>query len=124
VDVLNLLWVGLAGSVGALCRFVVDTAVRSRTSSRIPLGTLSINLSGSLVLGLLAGLVLFHGAPSQLELVAGTGFCGGYTTFSTASFETVRLAQQGDLRAALLNGTGNVLGTVAAAAVGLGLAAI
>ena len=124
MDVANVLWVGLAGSAGALSRLVVDSAVRARSTSRVPLGTLVVNLTGALVLGLAAGFVLFHAAPGRLEVVAGTGFCGGYTTFSTASFETVRLAQQGDLRAAALNTAGNVFGTLAAAALGLGLAAL
>jgi fluoride exporter len=124
VDIADVLWVGLAGSLGALTRFAVDIAVRARVTRRVPLGTLVINLTGSLILGLVAGFVLFHSAPGRLEVVAGTGFCGGYTTFSTASFETVRLAQQGDLGAAVLNTAGNVLGTLGAAALGLSLAAL
>ncbi len=120
----DVLWVSGAGSVGAVARFVVDGAVRTRTSGRVPIGTMAINLSGSLLLGFLTGLALFHGAPSEVVLVAGTGFCGGYTTFSTVSFETVRLLNQGEVRAALVTGGGTLVGALAAAAAGLALAAL
>lgn len=118
----DIVWVGLAGSVGALARFVVDGVIRSVMPGTVPVGTIVINITGSLVLGVLTGLVVFHAAPSTVTLVAGTGFCGGYTTFSTASFETVRLLQQGQLRAAGLNGAVTLLGALAAAAGGLALA--
>jgi CrcB protein len=124
VNVADIVWVGLAGSVGAAARFVTDGMVRARVASRIPVGTIVINLAGSLLLGVLTGLVLFHHAPSTLTLVAGSGFCGGFTTFSTASFETVRLLQQGEFRAAGTNAGVTVVGAVAAAAAGLALASI
>jgi CrcB protein len=68
--------------------------------------------------------VIFHHLPSDLTLVAGSGFCGGFTTFSTASFETVRLIQQDELAAAALNVAFTLAGTVLAAAAGLGLASL
>ncbi len=120
----DLVWVGLAGSVGAAARFVLDGTVRSRTTTRWPAGTLLINVSGSLLLGLLTGLVIFDHASPTLTLVAGTGFCGGFTTFSTASFETVRLIQQGELAAARANLALTVGGTLLAAAAGLALASL
>lgn len=120
----DLAWVGLAGGVGAVTRFAVDSLVRSRVPGPLPLGTISINISGSLLLGLLTGLAMFHGAPPTLTLVAGTGFCGGYTTFSTASFETVRLVQQGLLREAVVTGGITLGGALVAAALGLALAAL
>jgi CrcB protein len=76
-----------------------------------------------LLLGVVTGAVLFTGAPELLRAVVGVGFCGGYTTFSTASFETVRLAQQGRAGAALANAAGSLLLTAAAAAAGLVAAA-
>lgn len=124
MNVTDLVEVGLAGGVGAVARFVVDGAVRARVASRIPVGTVLINLSGSLLLGFLTGLVLYHHAPAELTLVAGTGFCGGYTTFSTASFETVRLLQDGDVRAAALNGGVTLAGALAVAGIGLALASL
>ncbi|MDE3202681.1 MAG: CrcB family protein [Acidobacteriota bacterium] len=107
-----------------MTRFLVDGAVRKRWSGPLPAGTMFINLSGSLLLGLLTGLVLYHGAPARLTLVAGTGFCGGYTTFSTASFETVRLVQSRRGRTAATSLAVTVAGTLLAAAAGLGLAAL
>jgi fluoride exporter len=113
------LWVALAGSAGALARFVVDGAVKGRWATVFPVGTLLINISGSLLLGLLTGLALFHGEPGAVRTIAGTGFCGGYTTFSTASFETVRLLQQGHRGRAGANAVGTLLLTVLAGAAGL-----
>lgn len=113
------LWIALAGSAGAVTRFVLDGFWRARRPSAFPWPTVAINVSGSLVLGLVTGLVLFHGAPDCLRLVLGTGFCGGYTTFSTASVETVRLVQQGRAAAALGNAAGTLLTTVAAGGLGL-----
>ncbi|HET9733469.1 MAG TPA: CrcB family protein [Acidimicrobiales bacterium] len=118
----DIVWVGLAGSVGAAARFLADGAVRSRVRTRVPVGTVAINVAGSLLFGVLTGLVLFHHAPSSLTLVAGTGFCGGFTTFSTASFETIRLVQQGDLGAAGINVGVTVAATLAAASAGMALA--
>jgi CrcB protein len=109
----------VAGATGAVARFVLDALVKQRWSSPFPLGTVIINVTGSLLLGVLAGLVLFHGQPSAWQTVVGTGFCGGYTTFSTASFETVRLVQQGRHGFALLNALGSLVLSVAACALGL-----
>ena len=111
----------LAGASGALSRFVLDALVKQRWRSPFPLGTVLINVTGSLLLGVLAGAVLFHGQSSAWQTVVGTGFCGGYTTFSTASFETVRLAQQGRRVLALGNALGSLAASVAACAAGLAL---
>lgn len=90
---------GLMGGVGAILRFLVDSAITQRNSSRIPLGTLVVNLTGSLLLGLLTGWAS-HGSSTaeDVQLVLGTGFCGGFTTFSTASVESVRLLATRRLR--------------------------
>jgi len=119
-----LVLLSAAGAVGALGRFVVDGAVRGRFGRHFPYGTIVINVSGSLLLGLVTGLVLFHGAPGAVRTVIGTGFCGGYTTFSTASFETVRLVQERRTGAALLNGAGTLLLTLLGAAGGLFLSSL
>lgn len=108
-----------AGALGAVTRFVLDSSVKQRWGSPFPLGTVVINVTGSLLLGMLAGLVIFGGQPSAWQTVLGTGFCGGYTTFSTASFETVRLVQQGRSALALLNAVASLVLSVAACAAGL-----
>jgi CrcB protein len=122
VNLIDIAEVGVAGGIGAVARFAVDSAVRRRTGGALPVGTIVINLTGSFILGLLTGLVLYHGAPARLVLVAGTGFCGGYTTFSTASFETVRLVQTGHMRSASINLFGTLVGAVLAGAAGLAVA--
>jgi CrcB protein len=100
--------VAVAGSLDARTRFVLDGVIRAprdtdATWADLPLGTPLINISGSELLGLLTGLVIFHGVPPAWQVVAGTGFCGGYTTFSTAAFESIRLAQQQHLAFAAVN---------------------
>jgi CrcB protein len=112
----------LAGATGAVTRFVLDSSVKSRWKHAFPWAIVVINVTGSLLLGILAGLVLFGGQPSGWQTVIGTGFCGGYTTFSTASLETVRLVEQNRSGLALLNAVGSLVMSVAAAAVGLALA--
>ena len=87
-----------------------------------PVGTLAVNLSGTLMLGLLTGLAAHHGLSARALTVLGTGLLGAYTTFSTFSWETVRLLEDGAVAEAALNVAGSLaLGLVAAAA-GLGLA--
>jgi len=121
--------VAVAGSLGAGTRFVVDGVVRARRDTDaawadLPLGTPLINVTGSALLGLLTGLVVFHGVPPPWQVVAGTGFCGGYTTFSTAAFESIRLAQQHRTAFAAVNAVGTVVLSVLAAAAGLAVAAL
>jgi CrcB protein len=121
VTVLLVVAVGLAGGVGAVARLVLDGVLRARVRVAFPLGTTVINVTGSFLLGLVTGLALAHGLPPEWRAVLGTGFLGGYTTFSTASYETVRLAQQRRYRAALVNGVGMLLLALAAAGLGLWL---
>jgi CrcB protein len=78
--------------VGAPLRYLTDRLVQSRHESVFPWGTLTVNIAGSLVLGALSGAGL--AATSALTILLGTGFCGALTTYSTFSYETVRLAQQ------------------------------
>jgi len=124
VNPLTVLLLGLAGGLGAGTRFVVDGLVRSKLRTALPLGTMAINITGSFLLGLVAGAVIVHAAPAELQAIAGTGFLGGYTTFSTASFETVRLIQARRTGLALLNGIGTAAAAIGAAAAGLALASL
>jgi CrcB protein len=113
------LGVAVAGSVGAATRFVLDAAMRARMRRSFPWATLIVNVTGSFLLGVVTGLVIYRGGSPDLRLIIGTGFCGGYTTFSTTSFETIRLAQRGSIRLAVANGFGTLLLTVGVAALGL-----
>ncbi|GAA2131663.1 fluoride efflux transporter CrcB [Arthrobacter humicola] len=124
MNALTIVLLGLAGGLGAGTRFVVDGLVRSRLRTALPVGTVAINVTGSFLLGLVAGAVIVHAAPPELQAIAGTGFLGGYTTFSTASFETVRLIQAGRTGLALLNGIGTAAAAVGAAAAGLAVASL
>lgn len=125
-----LAWVAFvaAGAVGAPLRYLVDGlvdgVVTERTDGAFPWGTLVINVTGSLLLGLLTGFALYHGFPKTPKVVLGTGFCGAYTTFSTFSYETVRLVEQKRVGAAVGNALGMLVAALAAAAVGLWLASL
>jgi CrcB protein len=112
------LWVALAGSAGALARFILDSVIRSLRPTTFPWATMLINVTGSLLLGFLAGSALAGTVPPAVHTVLGTGFCGGYTTFSTASFETVQLARSGRAWLSLANAAGTMAMTAGAAAVG------
>jgi CrcB protein len=110
-----LVWVGVAGlgAGGAILRFVVDGLVARRTRREFPFGTLIVNVSGAMVLGLLVGL----GVGGDQFLLEGTATLGSYTTFSTWMFETQRLVEAGEFGGA----AGNILVSLA---VGLGAAAL
>lgn len=97
---------------------VKGRVARSRFAG-FPVGTLLINVSGSLLLGVLTGLGQAGTIPASTVAVLGTGMMGGYTTFSTASVETVQLLRSGKTRLAVLNGLGMLVVSVGAAALGL-----
>ena len=99
-----LLGIGLLGGAGAAVRFLVDSAVNRRTRNGFPLGILAVNLSGTLLLGILAG-AIGHGDAYRL---LATGLLGAYTTFSTWVFDSHRLAAGGRRGAAALNLAGSL----------------
>lgn len=115
----------LAGGLGAAARFLVDgwlSRVRERLS--FPVGTMVINVTGSFLLGVVTGWWMVHtGDDPGWKLVLGTGFLGGYTTFSTASVEAARLARGGRGWGVLVHAGGQVLLGVIGAALGLWLVA-
>ncbi|KIQ07620.1 MULTISPECIES: fluoride efflux transporter CrcB [Curtobacterium] len=119
----ELLLVAVGGGAGAALRFVLDGLVKGRVArsrfAGFPVGTLLINVSGSLLLGVLTGLGQAGTIPASTVAVLGTGMMGGYTTFSTASVETVQLLRSGKTRLAVLNGLGMLVVSVGAAALGL-----
>lgn len=115
-----LILIAVAGGVGSGLRYLVDNAIQARIDgpSSYPLGTTVINITGSFLLGVITGIATGAGDQPWM-VIAGTGLLGGYTTFSTASVETVRLLLHGRYRAGLLNGFGMLIGCVAAAFGGL-----
>jgi len=111
--------VALGAALGAPARYLTDRAVQRRRGSAFPLGTLVVNVAGSLVFGVLVGSADSGGASVDLVLLAGTGFCGAFTTYSAFAFETFRLAEDGRTVAAGVNALGSVLPGLAAAAAGV-----
>jgi CrcB protein len=111
-----MVWIGVAllGGVGALARFALDGAVSRRAGVSFPLGTMAVNLSGAVLLGLLAGIALEDDA----LLLAGTALLGSYTTFSTWMLETHRLGEDGRPLLLWLNVAVSLAAGVAAAALG------
>ncbi|WP_371831051.1 fluoride efflux transporter FluC [Rhodococcoides corynebacterioides] len=113
----------LAGALGAVARFAVDSAVARRWSTTISWATVGINVSGSFLLGMLAGAVALHSAPDAWQTVVGTGFCGGYTTFGTAMVQAARLARSGRTTAAAVGLAVTLGASVVACAGGFTVAA-
>lgn len=119
-----LLAVALAGGIGSAARLVVDGVARSLFPVRWPIGTALINVSGSLLLGVVVGLALSGAVDPQWRAVLGTGVLGGFTTFSTASVETVRLLLARRWIAGLAYGLGTGTLAFTGAAAGLALTGV
>ena len=114
------LWLGvmLIGGIGSVSRFVVDRAVARRAVRSFPFGTLTVNITGAVLLGFITGLALNHHA----ALLTGTAFVGAYTTFSTWMFETQRLGEERQMVPAFANIAVSVALGIAAAAAGQAIA--
>jgi CrcB protein len=121
---MTLLLVALGAAVGAPARYLVDRAVQARHRSSYPWGTWTVNVVASLILGVVTGAVVAGGAGEQVAALVGTGFCGALSTYSTFSFETLRLAETGRRGAAAGNVVLSVAAGLAAAAAGAGIAAL
>jgi fluoride exporter len=113
----------IAGAIGAVSRYLVDGWIQGRVSGALPWGTFVINVSGSFILGLVTGLALYHGLGRLPATAIGAGFCGAFTTFSTFSYESVRLLERGAVVPAATNSIGSVVVGLAAAGVALALVA-
>jgi fluoride exporter len=111
-----LVWAGVAliGGAGSVVRFLIDGAVSSTAGRDFPFGTLVVNISGAVILGLLTGLAL----GSDAALLAGTAAVGSYTTFSTWMLETQRLTEERQHRKVIVNVAASLVLGVAAAAFG------
>jgi len=113
--------VAVGGLVGAPSRYLLDRAISGRTQTNRPWGTFVINLTGSLLLGFLTGTTMTGHLSEVGKALLGTGFCGAYTTFSTFSFESVRLLEDGRIVDAAGNVVMSVAVGLAAAAAGLAI---
>ncbi|MFH8467813.1 fluoride efflux transporter CrcB [Streptomyces sp. NPDC017991] len=119
---MNWVLVIVGGMVGAPLRYLTDRAVQSRHDSAFPWGTLTVNVVGCLVLGVLTGAATAGAASSSLRLLLGTGLCGALTTYSTFSYETLRLAESGERFHATVNAIASVAAGLGAAFAGVALA--
>ncbi|MFJ2946860.1 fluoride efflux transporter CrcB [Streptomyces sp. NPDC087226] len=119
---MNWLYVVLGAMVGAPLRYLTDRAVQSRHDSVFPWGTLTVNVTGSLVLGLLTGAVTVGAAGPGLQMFLGTGLCGALTTYSTFSYETLRLAGTGARGYAAVNVVASTAAALGAAFAGAAVA--
>jgi len=124
--VTNAAWLAflVAAALGAPARYLIDGLVQDRTDGAFPWGTFVVNVSGCLVVGAITGLGLYHGLGATTRTVVGTGGMGAYTTFSTFTFGTVRLAEEGAISEALRNVAASFVVGLAAASAGLALTAL
>ena len=120
-ELISIVGIALAGSLGALSRYLLGRFIAERVGAEFPFGTLLINVTGAFVIGLLFALTARKLLSPAWQTVLATGFLGGYTTFSTRSWEGVQLARGGSSRLSLLYFGGNLLSGLLATALGLTL---
>ncbi len=120
---MKLLYLGIFGGLGCVARYLMSGWVYNLAGRAIPYGTLAVNVIGSLLLGLIMeGSLRSTLLSPELRIGITVGFMGGFTTFSTFSYETVRLLEEGSLVAAGANILLNVTVCIAAAVIGIYLA--
>jgi len=117
----TLLLVALGSALGAPARYLLDRFIQGPHQRVLPWGTWAVNITGSLLLGLLFGLASRTGLDQRVLVAVGTGFLGSYTTFSTFTWETVRLIEDRAYLAALANLTFSLAGGLAAVCAGVAL---
>jgi len=117
----GVLWVGAGGFLGAIARYLLALWVDARMATPFPVATLLINVSGSFILGTLSGALEFSSLPPEVRLTLGVGFLGAYTTFSTFTYETLRLVEAGNTGLALAYVATSVVTGLIAATLGLAL---
>jgi fluoride exporter len=119
---MTALLVVLGAAVGAPLRYLTDRAVQARHDSVFPWGTLAVNVAGSFLLGLLYRGVTAHAVPGGAMALAGTGFCGALTTYSTFGYETIRLVEERSRFYALANVSASLVAGLGSALTGAAVA--
>jgi fluoride exporter len=116
---MKLLLVIAGALVGAPLRYLTDRFIQSRHDSDFPWGTFTVNVVGSAILGFVTGTPSAADVPHWVQLLVGTGFCGALTTYSTFSYETLRLFERGSRFTAALNVAASILAALGSAYLGL-----
>jgi fluoride exporter len=114
----TVLLIALGAALGAPARYLTDRAVQARHDSVFPWGTLTVNVVGSFVLGLVTAAAAGGAVGSGVTAAVGTGFCGALTTYSTFGYETLRLTEDRAGFEAALNVVASLAAGLAAAALG------
>ena len=119
---MNIVFVGLGGFIGASTRYLISLYASKLFTSKIPIGTLTVNILGSLIIGIVMELTLKTSLISpHMKLFLTTGFLGGLTTFSTFSYENMKLKEKGELLLAIFNIALNLLLSLGGAILGRGI---
>ena len=121
---MNWLLVIAGGLVGAPLRYLTDRAVQARHGTVFPWGTFTVNVTGCLILGTLTGAATHGAAPHSVQLLLGTGLCGALTTYSTFSYETLRLTETGARFFAAANVLASIVAGLGAVFLGISLAEV
>ncbi|MYV98263.1 fluoride efflux transporter CrcB [Streptomyces sp. SID3343] len=119
---MDVLLVALGAAVGAPLRYLTDQAVQRHHRTVFPWGTFVVNMVGSLILGLVTGATMASAGDHHVQLLLGTGLCGALTTYSTFSYETLRLTESGARFFAVANVTASILAGIGSAAMGFACA--
>ena len=118
---MSLILVVAGAAIGAPLRYLSDRAVQARHDTVFPWGTFTVNVVGSLILGIVTGAVTAGGASPQVQLALGTGFCGALTTYSTFSYETLRLLEDDARLFAAANVVASIVAGLGAAFLGVAI---
>lgn len=117
----TLLLVGCGGFIGSALRYLVSHAIEANALSSFPYGTFTVNVIGSLIIGIIYGLTVKNLVSPEIRLLAATGFCGGLTTFSTFSYELLTLMQDNQFFHSFIYAAGSLVAGFLAAWIGFSL---
>lgn len=107
--------VGIGGAIGSILRYLAATGIQNKFLSAFPYGTMCVNISGCFIIGLVYALAERNNISPEWRVFLATGICGGYTTFSTFSYESLSLVREGELFYAALYISVSVIAGISAA---------